>query len=304
MKYIVALLLLVPAFNLCRAELTLPKTEKTASYSQPKKQEKDTLKQKSTNEALIESARKMHLRGIYNALIAGADINNLDKGFSALHIAIYVNSPETVKYIIKCGADVNIKDRHNFTPILYASKVGNIEIIDMLLENGADINSKNGLDSYYQIKKGDKIIYQFKYEEDALSQANNLNIIKYLIHKEYKINGKNLSPVLLNAAEFNDMPTIKYIVAKGRKYKDFNMTPALILTVEEGFPEAMQYLLANGATIPDIGMTTPNREIYNYLQRKNVNIEFDPDKPPITFIEKPDKNKTSNKAAPKKANKK
>ncbi len=108
MKYIIALLLLVPAFNLCRAELTLPKIERPVIENpdmHPKKQAKKPVRQEDLNKQLVLAADKMHLRGIYNALIAGADINALYNGVSALHMAIYANSPGTVKYLIKCGSD-------------------------------------------------------------------------------------------------------------------------------------------------------------------------------------------------------
>ena len=78
----------------------------------------------------------------------------------------------------------------------------------------------------------DNIIYKFAYDQDVLTEAQNLDVIKHLIAKGYKINGKNLSPVLADAAIANDMTTIKYIVGKGLKYKNFDMTPALIATIE------------------------------------------------------------------------
>ena len=107
MKIIIALLFLLPAFNICRAELTLPKLERPAPAMQPasneqKEQEAKPVKKEDPNKMLHEAANKMHLRGIYNALLAGADVNSIYKGMLPLERAVYANSPGTVKYLIKC----------------------------------------------------------------------------------------------------------------------------------------------------------------------------------------------------------
>ncbi len=77
MKFFIALFFLLPVFNLCWAELTLPEREKPAvrrTQRKPQQQTK-TSQNDEANKALHEAAEKMHLRGIYNALLAGADIN-------------------------------------------------------------------------------------------------------------------------------------------------------------------------------------------------------------------------------------
>lgn len=305
MKILIALLFLLPAFNICRAELTLPKLERPAPAMPPagneqKEQEAKPVKKEDPNKMLHEAADKMHLRGIYNALLAGADVNSIYEGMLPLERAIFANSPGTVKYLIKCGADVNKRAEHGGrTAIMVAAYMQNVEIIDILLENGADINAKIENSGCYRITDNKKITYKFKYDYDVLMYAQNLNIIKHFIAKGYKINGKNLSPVLADAAIANDMATIKYIVGKGLKYKNFDMTPALIATIEEGWFDAMKYLRANGAVMPGCALHTPNKEIYDYLKLHKANIIFDPNKKPMEFIETP-KKKPAEKAPPAK----
>ena len=58
-----------------------------------------------------EAAKKMHLRGIYNDLLDGADVNKR-------------------------------AEHGRRTAIMVAAYMQNIEIIDILLKNGADINAK------------------------------------------------------------------------------------------------------------------------------------------------------------------
>ena len=137
MKIIIVLLFLLPAFNICRAELTLPKLEKPAPAMQPasneqKEQEAKPVKKEDPNKMLHEAANKMHLRGIYNALLAGADVNKR-------------------------------AEHGGRTAIMVAAYMQNIEIIDILLEKGADINTKMENSGSYTTTETDKdnIIYKF-----------------------------------------------------------------------------------------------------------------------------------------------
>ena len=43
-----------------------------------------------------------------------------EKGFSPLHIAVYHSRERVVKYLVDLGADINIKDNNNLTPLLFA----------------------------------------------------------------------------------------------------------------------------------------------------------------------------------------
>lgn len=72
-----------------------------------------------------------------------------DKGWTSLMIACKNSSTkssiETVKLLLKHGAEVNIQDRiYGFTALMFASESSNIDssidTVKVLLENGADIN--------------------------------------------------------------------------------------------------------------------------------------------------------------------
>ena len=163
MKILIILLFLLPAFNICRAELTLPKLEKPAPAMQPagneqKEQEAKPVKKEDPNKMLHEAANKMHLRGIYNALLAGADVDK--------------------------------RNDNDWAPIMAAAYMQNIEIIDILLKNGADIQAKRENTGKFIISSKGKTLYKFTYDDDLLTATEDLNIIKHLIAKGYKINGK------------------------------------------------------------------------------------------------------------------
>lgn len=62
---------------------------------------------------------------------------------SALSIACMSENWEIAKFCIENGADVNLRDCENGTPLIDACKYGNDDIITLLIEAGADINIKN-----------------------------------------------------------------------------------------------------------------------------------------------------------------
>lgn len=71
----------------------------------------------------------------------GADINAKDKkGDSPLHIAI--RSKADVKQLLRFKPDLKITNESGYTPIHEAIINGNKTALDLLIENGADINAK------------------------------------------------------------------------------------------------------------------------------------------------------------------
>jgi ankyrin repeat protein len=91
----------------------------------------------------------------------GVDINALSHSKlsfipsnTALHAAIAGNKSDVVnvvKVLIQKGAEINAVDSNEHTPIQAAAFEGNIEIAQLLIENGADISRKSGFGSAVSI---------------------------------------------------------------------------------------------------------------------------------------------------------
>ena len=64
---------------------------------------------------------------------------------TALHSASFKGHPQVVRYLLRHGVNVNVRDSENDTPLLLASFKGHLDVVQCLLEHGADVNL---LDNY------------------------------------------------------------------------------------------------------------------------------------------------------------
>jgi ankyrin repeat protein len=71
-------------------------------------------------------------------------VNVKDKrGFTPLHWASISGHKEAVELLIDNGADVNAMRGGGGTPLSYAASWGHEEIVELLIANGADVNVKD-----------------------------------------------------------------------------------------------------------------------------------------------------------------
>jgi ankyrin repeat protein len=68
----------------------------------------------------------------------------MEKGFmeQGLIAAALLGHTEIVQLLLENGADVNAKDYFGLTPFMIAIAKGHTEIAQLLLEKGADVNTK------------------------------------------------------------------------------------------------------------------------------------------------------------------
>ena len=121
--------------------------------------------------------------------------NNNDKS-TALHIAVFKKSYKITKRIIdhckECKDDcdlekfVNVSNDKGVTALHYASFIGNIKIIELLIKNGAnsDIKTTRGLNIIHYSAQGNKpnslMYFYIKFKDD------NIESLKKLIKEEDK----------------------------------------------------------------------------------------------------------------------
>ncbi|HVX01304.1 MAG TPA: ankyrin repeat domain-containing protein [Candidatus Babeliaceae bacterium] len=105
------------------------------------------LESKTLSEREIEifmNAVRMGNLEVLRKSITQLNIDTYDEdGFTALLHAASSNNSEVVDFLINNGADVTIPDKHGLTALHYAAHHGNTHAIALLLENGADPNANN-----------------------------------------------------------------------------------------------------------------------------------------------------------------
>ena len=236
------------------------------------------------NSKLLHAAvQKGYLTIVEELLKYSTDVNILCNSTSIndsmlLHVATKYKQVEVAKLLISYEADVNAQDKTGNTPIYYAIenvhlkminllltnkasvkdnpellntavKKNCIEIIEILLQHGADINAsdKYGITALH-CTASDKCV-------DEYTDANNINedIAKLLLSRGANVNAQtNSGKTILDSAIYDGNVKVvelllEYNVDVNSTYKN-DRTP-LHLCAEEGDEVISKMLLNNGANI-------------------------------------------------------
>ena len=96
---------------------------------------------------LMMSVNSNDIDGVKFFAKAGRSVLNKRNigGATALHIAARKGNIEIIKILVNNGADLNIKDNEGWTPLMRAASNNNSEIVSELIAKGANANLKNNL---------------------------------------------------------------------------------------------------------------------------------------------------------------
>ena len=181
---------------------------------------------------LYRAAEKGSYASALLLLKAGANANlpNLVRGPTALHVACQNGHTKLAALLIEQGACVNARDDFGTTPLMHAAQY-NEELVELLLAKGADpligtdrtalheavaCNQKKILDYFFS--KGLSITTQSKMGISLLHTAaeeGNLSLVDYLINKgaDISIQDAEGNTTIHSAARYNyTMQSIKHII--------------------------------------------------------------------------------------------
>lgn len=103
--------------------------------------------QKELNEKLFTAALENNINELQECLAQGADVNAKNGAYSgswtALMVACANGHIQIANILIENGADVNISDNTGETALMVASANDNLETIKLLIQHGADVNTKD-----------------------------------------------------------------------------------------------------------------------------------------------------------------
>jgi ankyrin repeat protein len=207
------------------------------------------------------------------------NINEVDKNEATMLMRICKISKDydIIKNLLKSGSNINQKDKDGLTPLMYAIKYNhkNIQISKFLIENGADVNLLNNYDSSplmlacgisenlelikLLIQSGSNINQQNKDGWTALMIAirhnKDISMIKLLIEQGSDINIINnyqCSSLMIACRNSNSLELIKLLIDAGSNVNQQSTDgwTALMLTIEYiNNIEITRYLIENGANV-------------------------------------------------------
>jgi len=99
--------------------------------------------------SIHKAAFNGNIEAVKQHLAAGTDMNAepVDPPFGTPFVlAVHSGHKEIVELLIAEGADVNLKDQFDSTPLHEAVTGGHKDIAELLIANGADVNAKNDND--------------------------------------------------------------------------------------------------------------------------------------------------------------
>ena len=93
----------------------------------------------------VDAARFDDVSEVIDMLGDGMPINSRDKdGYTALYWAVFNNHTEVVDELLENGADVNVRNSsYDWTPLHAAAHSNNTDMIKVLLEHGAERSIRN-----------------------------------------------------------------------------------------------------------------------------------------------------------------
>ncbi len=178
-------------------------------------------------------------------LSPAADINVQNKdGLSVLSCAVGHRHTETVRFLIKRGADVNLADRKNGeTPLMMAALGCELPILDLLLDAGADVNAvdKQGHSALWHMSRG------------LMSREHQIPIIRRLVERGANPNVEKCKgrPFLEEAIENKNEDLAITLVQNGADVNliDKNGNTSLIAALNAGMENLAKELINHGADI-------------------------------------------------------
>jgi len=217
-----------------------------------------------------------------------------------IHHAAYEGDLKKVKKIIDRDPNqINVQDAQDFTPLHLASGKGHIEIVEFLLNHGADTESEifNGdtpllvaaryaINGKYEtiktlLEHGAKVNHKDKHGRTALHDAamySGKEIINLLVSYRADVNARDehQSTPLHQAAMLSNIEAAKALVEHGanifaKNYHDYSKPP----------PEGMLFAPSRGQmnkTAKEIALKRGDKEMAQYLQTKEEEKEREKEK--------------------------
>lgn len=190
-----------------------------------------------------------------------------DEGTTALMIASYYGYADLVNALIQNKADVNLKNKRNYTALLYATDIwarqgigiydSNFNVVELLVMNHADVNAVNN--------NGWSPLF-------FAADNSNSDVVTFLVDNGANINlvsDEGITPLLIA----NDIESVKILckTTNINKANNSGITPLIAFSMRDISTEVINILLENGA---DINVVDKDGETALSYSIENGNFEI------------------------------
>ncbi|GBM30553.1 Ankyrin-3 [Araneus ventricosus] len=178
----------------------------------------------------ITAVRFNHKNVVSTLLERGFEINGDSK---PLHVAVVNGLYHMAEHLLSNGANPNLLDEDNCTPLDIAVKLGDDDMLEILLTEKADIRTES------------KFILS---AAEYAVRENQLNIIKLLLQRkviDVNFKGSSGSSLLHTSALSGSLDVTKYLVAEGAdiNVKDKEERKPVHIAAEKGFKDMVEFYL-------------------------------------------------------------
>lgn len=238
------------------------------------------------NKNFIHAAQIGDIKSLEKFLKNGFDINATNDNQCALNEAIYYNKKNTILFLIENGADVNLKNSANKTPLDFAIDKNDSEIVKILINNGAKITNSNSRMSpliYACVKSktdivktliesGSNIDEKIYLDESPITLAcedGYTEIVKLLIDAGADINTQaflDWTP-LMKAVKYRHLEVVKLLLSNPKiniNIKNYERLTAYNIAVEEHYPEIVNIFKEK--------INEFKKEIYEAIRLQNLDL--------------------------------
>ena len=201
-------------------------------------------------------------------LAKGAKVNECSQQIYPIHTAALNGFADIVSILIENGANIESKDKGDFVPLHFAAREGRYQVVKLLLEKGAQVDSKT---------RWDQTPLQLAIEKRHHNES--ILLIQYGANINIRCNdiGENYvskeRTILHFAAKDGDFELVKYLIEHNMEVDplDCYRTTPLLLAAENNHTEICEYLVEHGAD-PNLKGTDPQTALH--YAAKNNNFEL------------------------------
>lgn len=161
--------------------------------------------------SLLNNAVRNHsIDTVRQLLKDGADVNSkVESGWTPLHSAVQADLEEIVDLLLEKGADPCARKKNGATPFVVAGIVGNVRLLELFLSKGSEINEydDNGFTAFMEAAGyGNEDALRFLYNNGA-----DVNL-RRVVNEEKRTLNKGGATALMDAAREGHLSVVNILV--------------------------------------------------------------------------------------------